>query len=514
MSKTSSLPLFDALDQKGSGYITQGQILKTLTDAGIQLDDPRITGLLSGMQNLKDSEKIRAKDFSSFGTANLSLLDRVVKRELVIPDFSNFAEKIKQIFEQTEKNESGAVASYIPQLARVNPEQFAVSICTIDGQRLSLGNSDAIFGFQSTCKPFLYCAAMEQHGEKKVHEHVGREPSGVSFNELTLNKANRPHNPMINAGAIMSSSLIWSELPMADRFENVVNMMSSLAGGSRPGFDNAIYHSEKDTADRNFALAHYMREVGAFPEDTDIHSTLEMYFACCSMETTSEVMATTATTLANGGVCVDSGERVYTDDTVKNCLSLMSSCGMYDYSGEFAFRVGLPAKSGVSGAVMVVIPNLMGITVWSPRLDAMGNSVRGVEFIEHLTENFNFHNFDSLVKSTKCDPRKRNNGLESNSTFLAIDAASRGDLAELRRLVSFSADLGSSDYDGRTPLHLAAAEGQEAAVEYLLRKGVEPAPKDRWGFTPMDDAKRHKKQAVINQFESVQVKAKNKKSAA
>ena len=187
---------------------------------------------------------------------------------------------------------------------------------------------------------------------------------------------------------------------------------------------------------------------------------------------------------------------MFRDDTVKNCLSMMYSCGMYDYSGEFAFRVGVPAKSGVSGIIMAVIPNVMGIAVWSPRLDECGNSVRGVDFLQRLVEQFNFHNYDSLVESRKLDPRRRTNASQSDATYSAIYAASRGDVGELKRLVAHGHDLNSADYDGRTPLHLAAAEGQEEAVRYLLARGVDTQPEDRWGNTPSDDARRHQRKAI------------------
>ena len=503
MFSIASQSVFKSLDEQGSGEVAVKDILSRLTDAGLASDDPRLSSLAESLTRGGQASDgmIDVEGFSEAVNSGQSLLERSLRGELVIPQFADFAEHIQRLFEEARQNKAGETASYIPQLARVEPEQFAVAICTIDGQRLKLGDFDSKFTFQSTCKPMLYCGALEAMGEETVHRHVGREPSGLSFNELTLNKAGLPHNPMINAGAIMCSSLWHPTLPMADRFERFTDLIETLSGGIRPGFDNATFHSEKETADRNFALAHHMRERGAFPEDTDIFKTLDLFFSACSIEITVERFATIAATFANGGVCPSTGTRVFADSTVKNCLSLMGSCGLYDYSGEFAFRVGIPAKSGVSGAIFAVIPNVMGIAVWSPRLDSCGNSVRGVEFLTKLVETFNFHNYDSLVDSRKIDPRARRRTLEVNATFSAIHAASRGDIDELKRLVAYGHQLDRADYDGRTPLHLAAAEGHERAIRYLLAQGVAREPVDRWDNKPLDDARQNGHEAIIDLLE-------------
>uniref|UniRef100_A0A914V5P7 glutaminase n=1 Tax=Plectus sambesii TaxID=2011161 RepID=A0A914V5P7_9BILA len=165
--------------------------------------------------------------------------------------------------------------------------------------------------------------------------------------------------------------------------------------------------SERDTADRNFALAYFMKECKCFPESKQsLKDTLDFYFQLCSLEANCESLAVMAATLANGGVCPLTGVKCLANRPCRDVLSLMYSCGMYDYSGQFAFHVGLPAKSGVSGAMIVVIPNLMGICMWSPPLDKMGNSVRGVEFCKEMINKFKFHNYDTLLhaEAEKFDP--------------------------------------------------------------------------------------------------------------
>ena len=224
---------------------------------------------------------------------------------------------------------------------------------------------------------------------------------------------------MINAGAIMCCALTRPDLDPAGRFKYVQSRWREVAGGARVGFDNAVYLSERETGDRNFALGYFMREKKGFPPDTDLMETLDLYFQCCSLELDAQGVAVAAATLAGGGVCPVTGKRVLEPRTVQNCLSLMSSCGMYDFSGEFAFSIGLPAKSGVSGALMIVVPNVLGICTWSPRLDRLGNSVRGVEFCRALVQRFAFHTYDNLRGlDKKRDPRRR--ALESWSELATL----------------------------------------------------------------------------------------------
>ncbi len=389
-----------------SKSVNRGYLEGQLREAGIHAEDPRIASLNKYLESMEPGEPITMDAIENGAAESRALLGKAISNRLVVPRFGAFRSMIEELFHKSKKAEGGAVASYIPQLKRVNPNLFGVSICTIDGQQLSLGDSNAEFCMQSACKAALYCSVLELLGQGLVHRHMGWEPSGRSFNELALNQRNQPHNPMINAGAIMSCALLMPESPMSERFDHLLKMLAGFSGNRRPGFNNSVYLSERETADRNHALAYYMKEVGAFPEGTDLHATLDLYFSACSIETTTRQMAMHAATLANAGVCPLTGSRVIKENTAKNCLSMMYSCGMYDYSGEFAFRVGLPAKSGVSGVVMAVVPNLMGIAVYSPRIDAMGNSVRGVEFLKSLVDTYNMHNYDSLTRTHKIDPRQ------------------------------------------------------------------------------------------------------------
>lgn len=471
---------------------SRASIEHILEASGLKGDDPRLSVLHGILRANTASDDLSFEMLlPALRGDGGTLLRRCVRGDLTIPDFTAFAAAFKSIFGDVEEVRSGDVATYIPQLARVDADAFALAVCTVDGQQFSLGQETTSYCVQSTCKPINYAIALDLLGTERVHGHVGREPSGRSFNEITLNASGLPHNPMINAGAIMCASLICPESPSADRFDRVISTWRALAGNGQVGFDNAVFLSERETADRNFALAYFMRENDAFPPNTNLQSTLDLYFQCCSITVTAPQMAVIASSLANGGVCPLTSERVFTSGTVKNCLSLMASCGMYDFSGEYAFTVGLPAKSGVSGALFITIPGVCGIAVWSPRLDALGNSVRGVEVSRRISKLFNFHTFsDSASDSQRIDPRRRTSELLADEATYMCAAAAAGDVDELRRLLARGVNINRADYDGRTALHLAASEGHVNAVTFLIERGADASMLDRWGNTALDDAKR------------------------
>uniref|UniRef100_A0A0K0E4B9 glutaminase n=1 Tax=Strongyloides stercoralis TaxID=6248 RepID=A0A0K0E4B9_STRER len=479
-----------------------GRLISVLKSFGIRDDDPRMKQTIEKMvmyeQESSDDcdsrhNRLNREQFKMCIQPSIALISQALRNQLIIPNWSEFTKRIKDIFDSLKGENSGEVASYIPQLARQLPNCWGMSICTIDGQRYSLGDSKAAFCFQSVSKAFNYAIAASDVGADVVHSYVGHEPSGRLFNEICLDNQGKPHNPMINAGAIIVTSLLKREYCMADRYDFVLDQYRKLAGGGYIGFNNATFLSERLTADRNYSLSYYMKENGCFPKEmTNVTETLDFYFQLCSLETNCESAAVMAATLANGGVCPLTYKKCVESRPCRDVLSLMYSCGMYDYSGQFSFHVGLPAKSGVSGAMIVVIPNLMGICLWSPPLDRLGNTVRGVKFCQKLIETFNFHNYDSLLHTDekKIDPRRRVGNKETDLVVSLLYAAKKGEIQTVRRLYLQGANLNMSDYDGRTALHLAACEGHPNLVKFLLIVGkVNHAPKDRWGRIPYDEAK-------------------------
>ena len=501
--------LFHLVKDEKTETVNINRFLKLLFNSGIRRSDPRLQLFFTNLkrfqknvhnsaENIDDLDEMLNTDglemtkdqFINCIHCNCEIIFQAMEGEFVIPEFQNFKKTISAMYENCKTCNGGEVATYIPQLARVDPKYWGVAVCTIDGQRFSIGDTKIPFCLQSSSKPLNYAIAQNDLTVEEVHEHVGQEPSGRSFNELSLDYTKRPHNPMINAGAIATVSLLKTTWKMADRFDYISNEYRRMAGGEFVGFSNSTFLSERETANRNFALAYYMEENGVFPKEAKLQDTLDLYFQLCSVEVNAESGSVIAATLANGGICPTTGERVLSSEAVRNTLSLMHSCGMYDYSGQFAFKVGLPAKSGVSGVILLVVPNVMGICTWSPPLDELGNSYRGLRFCQDLVKVFNFHNYDNLRHTQqKCDPRRREVQSQSNQVVALLFSAANGDVSALRRFYLQGMDVSQCDYDGRTALHLAAAEGHLEVTKFLLEKcHVNPNPRDRWNFTPLQDA--------------------------
>jgi len=295
---------------------------------------------------------------------------------------------LHDVLEDVRPHDSGAPAGYIPELAAADPDLLALAAVGPHGRVRAVGDVAHEFTIQSISKPFVLALALADRGREAVLRKVGAEPSGEPFNAISLEPGTgRPANPMVNAGAIATSALIHGD-GVDDRTARIVDGLSAFAGRSL-WVDEQVYASESETGDRNRALAHLLRSHGIIDGPVDI--AVETYFRQCSLLVTARDLAVMAATLAFGGVNPVTGDRVVAEHVARDVLSIMTSCGMYDYSGEWLLRVGLPAKSGVSGGLLAVAPSQFGVAAFSPRLDAHGNSVRGIAVIETLSERFGMH---------------------------------------------------------------------------------------------------------------------------
>lgn len=303
---------------------------------------------------------------------------------------------IRQIYERHLSCEEGAVADYIPELTRANPDWFGICAFTADGYGYEIGDTNEEFTIQSISKAFTYGMILDMHGLGQVEQRIGVEPSGEAFNSISLDpETGRPLNPMINAGAIASTGMVPGK-NIGERFEKIRKQFSRFAAREL-SVDEDVYRSESSTGFRNRAIANLLRNFGMLDDPVD--EAVEVYFRQCSILVTCQDLAVMAASLANGGVNPVTGERVLEQRNVEKVLSVMSTCGMYDYSGEWIFTVGLPAKSGVGGGVVGVLPGQLGLAVFSPRLDVKGNSVRGVRVFSELSKWFNLHLFNLPVIS-------------------------------------------------------------------------------------------------------------------
>jgi glutaminase len=294
-------------------------------------------------------------------------------------------------YEKYRDHSEGEVATYIPELGKSDPNDFAVCLVTVDGQVFSAGDWNKEFTMQSVCKPFAYQMALEELGRERTLMHVGVEPSGDAFNSIELDpRTMRPFNPMVNAGAIAVASLIKKDSTVAGVRAFMEKMQ--LAAGRRLTIDGSVLASESATGNRNRAIAYLMLNFGVI--DEDVNHTLHQYFSQCALLVNCRDLAMMAATLANMGANPVTGEPVFDFQYIKDVLAVMFTCGLYDHAGEWAYRVGLPAKSGVGGGLLAVVNRQLGIAVYSPRLDAKGNSVRGIEVCRELASRLGLHAFE------------------------------------------------------------------------------------------------------------------------
>ncbi len=286
----------------------------------------------------------------------------------------------------------GQVATYIPELAKANPDWFGICLVTTEGHVYEVGDSRQHFTIQSISKPFVYGLALEDNTRAEVMKKISVEPTGEAFNAISLEPGTgRPRNPMINAGAIAAAGLIaGKEAPT--RLRRMLEMFS-LYVGEDVAIDEPVYKSESTTGHRNRAIGHMLRNFDILTEPPD--PVVDLYFKQCSVSVNCRNLGVMAATLANHGVNPITGRQAIRGEYVESVLSVMGSCGMYDYAGEWLYRVGMPAKSGVAGGVIAVLPGQLGIGVFSPPLDGHGNSVRGLKVCDDLSRHFDLHLFNT-----------------------------------------------------------------------------------------------------------------------
>ena len=368
---------------------------------------------------------------------------------------------IFDLFTQIEKEASkGKKAAYIPQLERA-PDVFNVSFCTCVGEVWDCHKGGETFSIQSIMKPALYGLCLNLIGVEETHKYVGFESSGADFNKLCLDKNNLPHNPLINAGAIMVTSLVldhYKDKNKASIFEEICTFFTLLCG-SPLSFDNSVFLSESEHANQNRCLAYMMKEKSGMKGD--VENILQLYFSICSLCVSTKQLAIYAATLANNGINPSTKEKVFEPTVARKIQSQMLVSGLYDASGTFAFEVGLPAKSGVAGGIIVVVPGKLGFATYEPNLSPEGNSVKGVQFIKNIAKQFDYSIF----------------GEQKN----LIQMVAAGLHEDVKQALERGEDVNQQDYDGRTPLHVACDKEDKKMTQLLLHHGADETITDRFG---------------------------------
>lgn len=304
---------------------------------------------------------------------------------------SPFQSFLNDLHDKYKPLTDGTVANYIPELAKVDPNLFSICVVTVNGDVYCVGDYSQLFTIQSISKVFVYGLALSDHGRDYLLTRVGVEPTGDAFNSIILDeKSKRPYNPMVNAGAIATTSLIKG-VGATESLNRLLWMFKRYIG--RDVFvDISVFTSEHATGHRNRAMAHLMLNFGMIEEP--IERALDLYFQQCAVMVNCQDLAVMAATLANWGINPMTNQQAIDSTYVKDILSVMSTCGMYNFAGEWAYKVGIPAKSGVSGGIIAVVPGQMGIAVFSPPLDSRGNSVRGVKVCEELSQELGLHGYE------------------------------------------------------------------------------------------------------------------------
>ena len=280
----------------------------------------------------------------------------------------------------------GTVANYIPELAKANTKEFGICVFSDTDAVYSVGDYEKRFTMQSVVKPIILLLALMDNGEEKVRSLVGAEATGKPFDAFNYSDQalkSEHINPMINTGAIALCTLINGNTYL-EKFSRLLDLTRQMADNPKLDIDENVYHSEKLTGSKNRALAYMLKAYGML--DDDVEEVLDCYFRACSIKVSCEDLAKIAYVLATGGVNPETKKEICSKKYAKYINAVLMTCGMYDGSGEFAVNVGVPAKSGVGGGIMAVVPGKMGIGLYSPSLDKKGNSIAGIKALELLSE--------------------------------------------------------------------------------------------------------------------------------
>lgn len=285
------------------------------------------------------------------------------------------------------------VVTYYPPAVQDEEDRFSITYSHVDPDPpINVGDTTYSYPLQSISKVFTYGLCLEDHGRDLILQRIGVEPSGEDYTAIRFERNNRPFNAMVNTGALVAAEMV-SGSTWKEKVDRIVEKLRIYAGNDNLHVDQEAFEYEMGANDRNLGLSYLMRDLGMLSRTTNIEENLAVYLAACSVQVTTEDLAAMGATLAHGGVNPVTKQRALRQDVVRDVLTVMLTCGMYDFAGQWAYDVGLPAKSGVSGAILVAVPNQFGMGLHSPGLDKYGNSVRGIAVCAEVSTRFGMHLF-------------------------------------------------------------------------------------------------------------------------
>ncbi|XP_061896630.1 glutaminase liver isoform, mitochondrial isoform X1 [Entelurus aequoreus] len=480
------------------GRINTNHFFEAVWSSGLHRSDSRLRDCLSLLRKLQDADSsVDRSTFHRCVTGVVSLLMKALQGRLVIPDFCSFTEDTQKLFSRCRQ------MSCAQNKDNMDATKWAVSVCTVDGQRLSLGDWATALPLGELSWPLVYGVAVELLGSQLVHRYVGVEPYCTRESPFSLSKAGTPRSPLTETGAIVTTSLL--QLPgrlcadEEEKYDSVLNVIQRLCNKEHANINCSSFQSGKNANVRLQALAFYLQEKKCSPEKTDVNAALDLLLQCSSTEVTCESGAAMAASLANGGLCPLSGDQVLSPATTRSVLSVMQVAGMKDYSAAFLYKASIPAVASIHGGLLAVIPGVLGLMAFSPELDAYGNPWRAVHFCQELVSTFQLHAFDIRTPFRQVLAyRQWKAESEGYHIINVLLAAFKGDVGALRRYFLSGVDVNAVDYDGRSALHLAAAEGHTEVIRFLLENaGANAALKDRWGTSPLQEARRHNRDGAV-----------------
>ncbi|XP_074489500.1 glutaminase liver isoform, mitochondrial isoform X2 [Sebastes fasciatus] len=490
--------LFDSF--ASDGKININQFFEAIWSSGLHRSDPRLRECFFHLRKLQDAEgSVDRNTFHRCITGFVSLILKALQGRFVIPDFSTFTEETQKLFSRCRQLSSVQEK----EKETMDSTKWGVSICTVDGQRLSLGDWAGSLVLGEVSWPLVYGVAVDLLGSDLVHRYVGVEAYSRHDSPFTLTKTGIPHSPLTETGAIVTTSLLQLAGRLCaeeeEKYDSVLNVIRRLCNKEHASLNCTSYQSSRKASVRLHSLSFYLQEKKCFPDKADINAALDLMLQCASTEITCESGAAMAASLANGGLCPLSGDQVLSPAATRSMLSMMQVAGMKDYSTTFHYKTSVPAVSGSHGSLLAVVPGVLGLMAFSPETDACGNPWRAVHFCQELISTFQLHSFDIRTPFRQILAyRQWKAESEGYQIMNVLLAAFKGDVQAMRRYFLSGADVNAVDYDGRSALHVAAAEGHAEVIRFLLQNtGANPALKDRWGSSPLQEARRHNKDAAV-----------------